>query len=50
MRLSDYLIIIGIAILLFFAVRYAYRHRHSDCGGNCANCPYHGNCERKDKK
>lgn len=45
MNLLDYLLLIFVAILLFFAARYAWFHRHSECGGNCSSCPYHGNCE-----
>ncbi|MCI1956539.1 MAG: FeoB-associated Cys-rich membrane protein [Oscillospiraceae bacterium] len=53
MDLLDYLLLAGIAVLLFFAARYAFRHRHSGCGGSCAGCPYHGkcgNCVRRKKK
>lgn len=51
MKLSDYLILAGLAALLFFAVRYAYRHRKDNsCGGNCSSCPYSGNCRKTKKK
>ncbi len=46
----DYLLLLGVAILFFFALRYAVRHRHDTCGGDCAGCPYHRTCSRKRKK
>lgn len=50
MNLLDYVILVCIAVLLFFAARYAFRHRHSECGGDCSNCPYHKNCENSEHK
>lgn len=43
----DYLILAAILVLLFFAVRYAFRHKGESCGGNCSSCPYARGCSRK---
>lgn len=45
----DYLIIAAVLILLFFAVRYAIRHKSESCGGECSSCPYSANCGKKKK-
>lgn len=50
MNLTDWLLLAGIVVLAFFAVRYAFRHRHESCGGECSSCPYRGNCGKKPTK
>lgn len=49
MKPLDYLFIAAALVLLFFAVRYALRHRGESCGGGCASCPYAANCSKKKK-
>ncbi len=48
MGVLDYLLLAGIAVLVFLAVRYAVRH-HGACDGCCSECPYRRSC-RKEKR
>lgn len=50
MGFGDILILTGLVVLLVLAARYAYRHRHESCGGECGRCPYHQNCRKKSRK
>jgi hypothetical protein len=47
---TDWILLACIAVLLFFALRHSFRRRGEACGGECASCPYHAQCGRKQKK
>ncbi len=46
----DFIVLLVVAVLFFFAARYAWRHRNHPCGGDCSACPYHRDCQKKEKK
>lgn len=50
MQPVDFVILAVILVLLVLAARYSYRHRNESCGHDCSSCPYHSNCNRKEKK
>lgn len=43
MNIVDYILLICVTILIFFAVRFWFRHRGScnGCCGNCSSCQGH---------
>lgn len=45
MKPLDYVLIAAALILLFFAVRYSFRHRKE----SCSSCPYAAGCSKKKK-
>lgn len=49
MKPLDYVLIAAALILLFFAVRYSFRHRKESCDGGCSSCPYAAGCSKKKK-
>lgn len=50
MKPLDLIILAVIVVLLFFAIRYSFRHREEDCDGNCSSCPYAAKCRQPKKK